>query len=108
MLENTLTSLQEAMLQPGVRARTQRHLYQQVVALRIAQDDHFEEEEEFVLPIIRQRIAEKQQLEMTERLFIDRDAEDPRWILDWVAQDLTPTEQQVLAALVTRFAELPA
>ena len=33
--------------------RTHHHLYQSVVALRVAQDDHLECEEEFVLPTIR-------------------------------------------------------
>ena len=45
-------------------------LFGKVVALRIDQDDHLEEEE-FVLPIIRQHIGETQQLEMARHLLLD-------------------------------------
>jgi len=107
-LEEVQADLHEAIERAVVSARTQRHLYGKVVALRIAQDDHFEEEEAFVLPLIRQRIGEAQQLEMARRLLIDQDAEDMRWILDWVAGDLTPTQQQWLAGLADRFQEVPA
>jgi len=88
-------------------ARTQRHLYGKVVTLRIAQDDHFEEEEAFVLPLIRQRIREEEQLEMARRLLIDEEAADRRWVFDWLAGELTPTERQLLADLVARFKEVP-
>ena len=35
-----------------------------------------EEEEEVVLPVIRQQISEEQQLEMARRLLLDLDGED--------------------------------
>ncbi len=86
----------------AVTARTRRRLFGKVVALRIDQDDHLEEEEEFVLPRIRQGICEAQQVEMARRLLLDPRAPDERWVLDWLAQDLTNSERQVLAALVVR------
>ncbi|HXH12411.1 MAG TPA: hemerythrin domain-containing protein [Alphaproteobacteria bacterium] len=88
-------------------AKVHRHLFGKVVALRIAQDDHFEEEEAFVLPLIRQRISEAQQLEMARRLLIDVDEPDSGWIMDSVAEDLTPAERQLLADVVARFKAIP-
>ena len=87
----------------AVTARTRRRLFGKVVALRIEQDDHLEEEEEFVLPIIRERIDEAQQLEMARHLLIDPHTPDERWIMDWLIQDLTGAERQVLADLAAQF-----
>lgn len=99
MIEDVRTYLHE-IGQTTVNARTRRNLYGKVVALRIAQDDHLEEEEEFVLPMIRQGISEAHQLEMARRLLIDQEAQDQQWILDGIAGDLTTLEQQLLADLV--------
>lgn len=88
-------------------AKVQRHLFGKVVALRIAQDDHFEEEEAFVLPLIRQRISETQQLEMARRLLVDVDDPDSSWIMDSIAADLTPAERQLLADFTARFKAIP-
>lgn len=106
MLEEVQTCLYEEIGRTMLIARTQRHLYGRVMMARIAQDDHLEEEEAFVLPLIRQRIGETEQLEIARRLLLDQDAEDRRWILDWVAQDLTARERQWLADLVARISEM--
>jgi hypothetical protein len=103
MLEDLQAYLHEELGGTMVIARTQRHLLGKVVALRIAQDDLLEEEEEGVLPLLRQQMSEVQQLEMARRLLLDQEAEDEAWILDWVAQDLTVVERQWLADLEARF-----
>jgi hemerythrin-like domain-containing protein len=90
-----------------VSAKSQRRLFGKVVALRIAQDDHLEEEEAFVLPLIRQRVSEAQQLEMVRRLLVDVGEPESGWILDWVVGDLTPVERQLLADLVGCFPGVP-
>jgi hypothetical protein len=89
----------------AVTARTRRRLFGKVVALRIDQDDHLEEEEEFVLPVIRAHISTEQQLEMARRLLLDLNAPDETggWVLDWLVQDLTDIERQALANLTGRF-----
>jgi hypothetical protein len=81
-----------------------RRLFGKVVALRIDQDDHLEEEEEFVLPIIRQQMSQAQQLEMVAHLLLDSNAPDAEWgwVLDWLVQDLTDVERQSLATLTVR------
>ena len=71
--------------------------------MRIAQQDHLETEEALVLPTLRRRLSEEQQLEVAKHLFIDGDAQDARWMLDWTAKELTPGEKNLLADLEARF-----
>lgn len=52
-LEAVQSYLYDEIGRTQVIACTQRHLFGHVVTVRIAQDDHLEEEEEFVLPEIR-------------------------------------------------------
>jgi hypothetical protein len=87
-----------------VTTRTRRRLYGQVVALRIDQDDHFEEEEELVLPLLRDRLSTEQQLGVVTSLLYDAHAPTPDagWVLDWLSHDLTDIERQSLAGLAVR------
>ena len=77
------------------------------MALRIDQEDHLEEEEELVLPMIRERLASAQQLEMVRRLLLALETEDPTWVVTWLMHDLTDTERQTLLALTARLASTP-
>ncbi|MFQ5934700.1 MAG: hypothetical protein ACE5KI_08675, partial [Dehalococcoidia bacterium] len=56
-----------------VIARTRRHLYRRVMALRVLEFDHFENEEAFVVSIVRERMNEQQQLEVAKHLLIDEE-----------------------------------
>lgn len=87
-----------------IPARTRRHLLGKIVELRVAQDDHLEEEEERVLPVIRQQISEGQQLEMAGRLLLDQEADHTQWVLDWLVPHVTPLEHQLLTELTRRCA----
>ncbi len=107
-LEDVIEVLNGEIGKTKVIARTWRHLYARVVALRTAQDDHLENEEAFVLPEVWQRISEAGQLEMARCLLIDEEAEDPRWVLKWMAKYLTPAEGGLLADLEQSFARVPA
>jgi hypothetical protein len=102
-LENLQVYLHEKLGHTIVIPRTQRELLGKAIALLIAQAALLEEKEEVVLPVIRLQMSEGQQLEIARRLLMDRDSEDDRWMLDWVAQHLTDTERHVLAELVARF-----
>jgi hypothetical protein len=86
-----------------VVARTRRHLYRRVMAMRIVEFDHFENEEAFVCSLVRDKMNEQQQLEIARHLLIEEEAQNPRWIIDWVAQELTPTGRGLLAGLEARF-----
>ena len=107
-LEDVMEVLHEEIGKTKVIARTQRHLYGKIVALRITQDDHLESEEAFVLPEIWQRFNEEDQLEMARQLMIDEAADDPRWVIRWVAQCLNVGERRQLAALEARFSTVAA
>ena len=101
-------ALKAAMGEDKVVARTRRHLYRRVMALRVLEFDHFENEEAFVVSLVRDRIDEEQQLELARRLLIDDSADDPRWVIDWVARELDPGERELLASLEARFDAVPA
>jgi hypothetical protein len=102
-LEDVMAVLNEEIGKTRLVAKTHRHLYQRVVGLRVAQDDHLESEEAFVLPEIRQQFNEEAQLKMIRQLLIDQAAEDRGWVLDWVAERLVPGERRLLADLSKRW-----
>jgi hypothetical protein len=102
-LQDVLTVLDEDIGPSSMIIRTKQHLYQQVVALRIAQEDHLETEEALVLPMVRERLNVRRQLEAAKGLLIDEQAQDPRWMIDWVSRELNPQEQRLLADLEARF-----
>ena len=111
----TLVHMGEALLRDlypltsvSIAYPTQYRLYQKIVALRMAQDDHFQIEEKTILPIIRQQIGEEQQLELTRHLLFDPRVPNDGWIIDWVARHASDTERQLLVSLEKRFDnELP-
>ena len=106
-LEAVEEVLKKEIGQDKVLARTRRHLYQRVMELRVLEFDHFENEEAFVLALVRERITEEQQLALARHLLIDDEAENPRWIIDWVAEELAPAQRNLLASLESRFSEVP-
>jgi Hemerythrin HHE cation binding domain len=103
MLTDLQTFLGDATAQGAVSPRTLRHLLGKIVALRVAQDDHLEEEEERILPVIRQHLSEAQQCAMVRPLLIDQTASRRGWVVEWLTPHITTTEQQLLADLVARF-----
>ncbi len=107
MLQSVLVVLDEEIRRTSVIERTKQHVYGRVMALRIAQQDHVEDEAAFVLPLARDRMNEVDQLAAARHLLIDEAAEDPRWVLDWVARELSPNERELLAALEARFQAEP-
>ena len=104
-LEDVQRCLTEEIGRTMLIARTQRHLFGAVVLARIAQDDHLEEEEAFILPVIRRQLSAAQQEAIITHLLIDHTAEDPHWCLDWLHDVLPPREWQLVADLATRFYE---
>ncbi len=102
-MEDVVSVLKEEIGDTRVTARARRHLYRKVVELRITENDHLENEEAFVLPVVRDRMSDAEQLEVARRLLIDEEAEDPRWILNWLAEEMTPGERDLLTTLESRF-----
>ena len=80
-------------------------MYRQVIELRITQEDHLETEEALVLPALRTQMDEREQLNVARGLLIDDEAQDPRWIIDWVSQHLDNDELELLRGLEARFDE---
>jgi hypothetical protein len=107
-LEDVMAVLCEEIGKTKVIARTKRHLYGKIVALRIVQDDHLESEEAFVLPEVWQRFNQEEQLEIARQLLFDEAADDPQWVIRWVAQYLSVEERRLLADLEARLIAVPA
>ncbi len=105
-LEDVQRCLTEEIGRTMLIARTQRHLFGAVVLARIAQDDHLEEEEAFILPLIRRQLSAAQQEEIIGHLLIDQEAEDPRWHLDWLHDALPPRERRLVADLAAGLKEV--
>ena len=80
--------------------RTRRHLYMNIVSLHIAQNDHLEEEEEFILPIVREELSTSQQLEIARNLLVDNESDDPRWIMNWLSEYLSLGEMKLLDDII--------
>jgi hypothetical protein len=102
-VQEVLTVLDEDIGATSIITRTKQHLHRQVVSLRITQEDHLESEEALILPLVRKRLTEEQQLAVAKALLIDKRADDPRWVVDWVARDLSAGEQKLLTDLEARF-----
>jgi hypothetical protein len=73
------------------------------MGVRILELDHFENEEAFVISLVRDEIDEAGQLYMVRQLLIDESADDPRWVIDWVYSELNEADQALLKDLETRF-----
>ena len=96
-------ALMEVLGEKKVTARTIRHIHSRLIGVRILELDHFENEEAFVCPLVRDEIDEAGQLYMVRRLLIDDSAEDSRWIINWVRSELDPAEQALIEDLEARF-----
>ncbi|MCH8296659.1 MAG: hypothetical protein IH873_01200 [Chloroflexi bacterium] len=97
------TALKDVLGEKKVTARTIRHIHSRLIGVRILELDHFENEEAFVLSLVRDEMDEARQLNIVRRLLIDESAEDPRWIIDWVYSELDSEDQALLKDLETRF-----
>ena len=100
-MEEVETCMDEEIGRAHVIARTQRHLYGRVVRLQIAQDDHLEEEEEFVLPLIREQLDESQQKMIVTKMLVDEEGQNKSWILDWLSRHLTSKERTLLKTVTS-------
>ena len=74
-VQDVMTVLEDDIGSTSVISRTKQHLYGQVIALRVAQEDHLETEEAMVLPLIKENLSPECQLEVVAGLLVDRDAD---------------------------------
>jgi hypothetical protein len=101
-LQDVMDVLDEEIGSQALIPRTKRHLFEKVVNARVTQDDHFENEEAFILPIIRDNWSETEQLDLVKILLIDAESDNKRWFIDWMVPYLTDNEKHLLNALETR------
>ena len=96
-IEDVLEILNSEIGKTSIIRRTKQHLSRQVVTLRIVQEDHLDTEEALVMPLLRKKMSEADQLQAARAMLLDPGADDPHWVLDWVSEDLSRNEQRILA-----------
>ncbi len=101
-IEDVLEILNSEIGKTSVITRTKQHLSRQVVTLRIVQEDNMETEEALVMPLLREKMSEGDQLRAARAMLLDSGADDPHWVLDWVSKELSQEEQQLLSDLEPR------
>lgn len=77
-----------------------RHLYEQIVALKVAEYDHFENEEAFVLPMIKEQMTRNEQLKCVQKLLFDDKSDKPSWVYDFIHSNLVEREVDLLDSLI--------
>ena len=97
--EEVEKAIRDAIGEEQVLARTRRHLYQSVMSFRVTEFDHFENEEAFVLPLVKDQMSDAEELECVRKLLFDNESSDPRWIIDFVAGELEDNERELLNEL---------
>ncbi|MDP6073205.1 MAG: hemerythrin domain-containing protein [SAR202 cluster bacterium] len=105
-IEDVLVVLNEEIGKTSLITRTQQHLYNQVIALRIAQEDHLDTEEALIMPMVREQLTEREQLRLAKAFLIDDQAQEPRWPYKWIARLLDSEDRDLLASLEPRFSDL--
>lgn len=107
-LQDVLTVLSDEIGRTSIISRTKQHLCGSVLALRITQEDHLDNEAAFVLPALRNILSEPQQLAAAKTILIDEQSEDPRWVVDWVARAVSDEERHWLSQLESALRSMPA
>jgi hypothetical protein len=101
--ENAERALHQALGEARVVDRTRRRLYQKIVEFQVTEFDHFENEEAFVLPLVKGQMSAEQELECSRRLLFDDDSENTRWIIDFIYNELESGERELLKQLESSF-----
>jgi hypothetical protein len=93
-------AINDALGKETLVLQSRRHLYQSVLSLKTTEFDHFENEEAFVLPLVRKQMSHDKQLELAKKLLFDNEAVNPNWVYDFVLKSLNVEEQKLLEDLV--------
>ena len=94
-------SIVEAFGAEKLKARSLRGLYQSVLDLKVVEFDHFENEEAFVLTLVREQMTYDQQLQLTEKLLFDSTDQNENWIVDFLFSVLDDEESRLLQELIS-------
>ena len=93
-------SIVDAFGAEKLKVRSLRGLYQSVLDLKVVEFDHFENEEAFVLPLVREQMTYEQQLQLTGKLLFDSTDQNENWIVDFLFSVLDDDEKSLLQDLV--------
>ena len=98
-VEEVETVIKQAIGEKKVLVRTRRHLYESVVSFKVTEFDHFENEEAFVLPLVKDQMSDSEELECVRKLLFDDESVESRWIIDFIAGELEDNERELLNEL---------
>ena len=94
-------SIVDAFGAEKLKTRSLRGLYQSVLDLKVVEFDHFENEEAFVLTLVREQMTYEQQLQLTEKLLFDSTDQNENWIVDFLFSVLDDEESRLLQELIS-------
>jgi hypothetical protein len=92
-------AVEEALGEEKTSKRTLRHLHQAILALRVIEWDHFENEEAFVLPLVREQMTHDEQLKCAGKLLLDDSADEERWVIEDIYEGLSQDERAKVKSL---------
>jgi len=98
-VEDLQGAIEKVLTEDGLRIRSRRHLYRSVLALKVTEFDHFENEEASVLPLVKEQMSRNQQLECARELLFQDTATCPGWIFHFISNGLCESERILLQEL---------
>ena len=98
-VEDLQKAIDKVLGKDGLRLRSRRYLYRSVLALKVTEFDHFENEEASVLPLVKEQMSRDQQLECARKLLFQDGVTHPGWIFDFINNGLCHSERILLQDL---------
>ena len=93
------SAVEDALGEEKTSNRTLRHIHQAVLSLRVIEWDHFENEEAFVLPLVREQMSHDEQLRCAGKLLFDNSSKQRRWVIEDIYEGLSEDESIKLKSL---------
>ena len=98
-VEDLQIAIERVLTEDDLRVRSRKHLYRSVLALKVTEFDHFENEEASVLPLVKEQMSRNEQLECARKLLFQDSAARSGWIFDFVLDGLCESERILLEDL---------
>ena len=98
-VDHLRSAVEKALGEEKTSNRTLRHIHQAVLSLRVIEWDHFENEEAFVLPLVREQMTHDEQLKCAGRLLFDNSSHEKRWVIEDIYEGLSEDETSKLKSL---------
>ena len=98
-VEDLQIAIERVLTEDDLRVRSRKHLYRSVLALKVTEFDHFENEEASVFPLVKEQMSRNEQLECARKLLFQDSAAHSGWIFDFILNGLCESERILLQDL---------